>query len=134
MSARFRTAVAASCVALATITLSGQIAPTLQDALDAIFDRHEFQAESVGPTAWLDGGRRYTAVRRSAPRDLIAYDTATGAEEVLVPASALVPPGATEPLAIGGYAWSDDKSKLLKVKIEEILGGHLASERPTQTI
>ena len=29
---------------------------------------------------------------------------------------------------------SDDKSKLLKIKIEEILGGHLASERPTQTI
>ena len=29
---------------------------------------------------------------------------------------------------------SDDKSKLLKVKIEEILGGHLSSERPTQTI
>jgi type IV pilus assembly protein PilZ len=29
---------------------------------------------------------------------------------------------------------SDDKSKLLKMKIEEILGGHLASERPTQTI
>lgn len=29
---------------------------------------------------------------------------------------------------------NDDKSKLLKVKIEEILGGHLASERPTQTI
>jgi type IV pilus assembly protein PilZ len=29
---------------------------------------------------------------------------------------------------------SDDKSKLLKAKIEEILGGHLASERPTQTI
>lgn len=29
---------------------------------------------------------------------------------------------------------SDDKSKLLKAKIEELLGGHLASERPTQTI
>ena len=29
---------------------------------------------------------------------------------------------------------ADEKSKLLKVKIEEILGGHLASERPTQTI
>jgi type IV pilus assembly protein PilZ len=28
----------------------------------------------------------------------------------------------------------DDKSKLLKIKIEEILGAHLASERPTQTI
>src|SRR6476469_6946293 len=29
---------------------------------------------------------------------------------------------------------ADEKSKLLKVKIEELLGGHLASERPTQTI
>jgi type IV pilus assembly protein PilZ len=29
---------------------------------------------------------------------------------------------------------NDEKSRLLKLKIEEILGGHLASERPTQTI
>ena len=29
---------------------------------------------------------------------------------------------------------ADEKSCLLKIKIEEILGAHLASERPTQTI
>lgn len=29
---------------------------------------------------------------------------------------------------------NDEKSRLLKFKIEEILGAHLASERPTQTI
>ncbi|MBE7940789.1 MULTISPECIES: PilZ domain-containing protein [Ramlibacter] len=29
---------------------------------------------------------------------------------------------------------ADEKSKLLKLKIEEILGAHLASERPTQTL
>lgn len=29
---------------------------------------------------------------------------------------------------------NDEKSRLLKLKIEEILGPHLASERPTQTI
>jgi type IV pilus assembly protein PilZ len=29
---------------------------------------------------------------------------------------------------------TDEKSKQLKIKIEEILGAHLASERPTQTI
>ena len=29
---------------------------------------------------------------------------------------------------------SDEKSRLLKLKIEQILGAHLASERPTQTI
>ncbi|HYW57296.1 MAG TPA: PilZ domain-containing protein [Polaromonas sp.] len=28
----------------------------------------------------------------------------------------------------------DEKSRLLKLKIEEILGAHLASDRPTQTI
>ena len=29
---------------------------------------------------------------------------------------------------------TDEKSKLLKAKIEEVLGGHLGSERPTQTM
>ena len=29
---------------------------------------------------------------------------------------------------------SDEKSRLLKIKIEEILGAHLASDRPTQSI
>jgi type IV pilus assembly protein PilZ len=29
---------------------------------------------------------------------------------------------------------ADDKSRALKAKIEEILGAHLASDRPTQTI
>lgn len=29
---------------------------------------------------------------------------------------------------------SDEKSKLLKIKIEQLLGVHLGSERPTQTI
>lgn len=29
---------------------------------------------------------------------------------------------------------SDDKSKLLKIKIEQLLGAHLGSDRPTQTI
>jgi type IV pilus assembly protein PilZ len=28
----------------------------------------------------------------------------------------------------------DEKSRALKLKIEEILGAHMASERPTQTI
>jgi type IV pilus assembly protein PilZ len=28
----------------------------------------------------------------------------------------------------------DEKSRLLRLKIEEILGAHLASDRPTQTI
>ncbi len=109
---RIRNAVIAPVLALATATLFAQLSVPLDEVLREIFEREEFQAQSVGPTAWLDGGRRYTAVR-AGTRDLVAYNTATGAEQVLVAASALVPPGAKEPLAIDEYAWSADKSKLL---------------------
>lgn len=112
MAQRIRTTILASGLFLATISLAAQQQP-LDEALRAIFERNEFAVQSVGPTAWLDGGRRYTAVRREAPRDLVAYDTATGASDVLVPASALAPPGAKDPMAIDEYAWSADKSKLL---------------------
>lgn len=47
----------------------------------------------------------------------------------------------TPPKAAGGRTQgvgirfpSDEKSRQLKAKIEEILGAHLASDRPTQTI
>lgn len=113
MSSRRTISVAIAAGLLAASTLLAQSSPTLDEALRAIFDRGEFAARSVGPTAWLDGGRRYTAVRRDGPRDLIAYDTATGVEEVLVPADALTPPAERAPIGISGYAWSADKSKLL---------------------
>lgn len=110
MAHHLRTALLSLAVLLASATLTAQIPASLDDALRAIFERNEFQAQSVGPTAWLDGGRRYTAIRNG---DLVAYDTATGADQVLVPAAALVPPGGKEPMAIDEYAWSSDKSKLL---------------------
>ena len=65
MAHRIRNAVLACAVVLATTTLTAQLAPSLDDALRAIFEREEFEAQSVGPIAWLDGGQRYTA---RAPR------------------------------------------------------------------
>jgi dipeptidyl-peptidase-4 len=109
---RILTAITACAVALATTTLTGQLAPSLDDALRAIFEREEFKPQSLDQAAWIDGGRRYTALRAGAG-DLVAYDTATGVEQVLVPASALVPPGAKARMDIDEYAWSTDKSKLL---------------------
>jgi dipeptidyl-peptidase-4 len=111
MTYRTRPAILLATVAVATATIAAQ-PPALDDALRAIFDRNEFQAESVGPTAWLDGGTRYTAIDKST-QDLVVYDTATGTRQVLVPASALVLPGAKEPMKIDEYSWSTDKSKLL---------------------
>ena len=112
MPHHIRNSLVTVALALAATTLTARQGVSLDERLRAIFERNEFAAQSVGATAWLDGGRRYTAVRRTAP-DLVAYDTATGAEQVLVPASALVLPGATAPMAIDEYAWSADRSKLL---------------------
>ncbi|WP_424859270.1 MULTISPECIES: PilZ domain-containing protein [unclassified Tepidimonas] len=48
----------------------------------------------------------------------------------------ITPAGATgsRTQGIGVRFPADDKSRALKARIEEILGSHLASDRPTQTI
>ena len=48
----------------------------------------------------------------------------------------VTPPGAAgnRTQGVGIQFPKDEKSHALKIKIEEILGGHLASERSTQTI
>lgn len=104
---------ASLCLALSAVAASAQVPLSLDEALRAIYERREYAAQSVGPTAWLDGGQRYTSVTRGESPDLVAHDTATGATEVLVPSAALVPAGAKAPLAISNYAWSSDKSRLL---------------------
>jgi type IV pilus assembly protein PilZ len=42
--------------------------------------------------------------------------------------------GANRTQGVGVRFPTDEKSKLLKIRIEEILGTHLGSDRPTQTI
>jgi dipeptidyl-peptidase-4 len=97
----------------AAATVGAQLPDRLDDAIRAIYERSDYSAESVGPTAWLDGGNRYTSVRRGAARDLVAYDTATGTDEVLVASASLVPEGAENPIGISNYSWSPDKTTLL---------------------
>ncbi len=93
--------------------------------LERIFAEKEFEPESFGPARWLKEGAAYTTLESppgttpaSAPdcpevRELVRYDTASGRREVLVPASRLIPPGATAPLAIADYSWSPDGKQLL---------------------
>lgn len=54
----------------------------------------------------------------------------TGKVAWVTPAEA----AANRPQGIGVRFPSGEKSKLLKAKIEEILAGHLASDRPTHTM
>lgn len=65
----------------------------------------------------------------SLPEDVQRYPVA-GKVAWVTPAKAAA--GRTQ--GVGIMFPKDEKSRALKLKIEEILGAHLASDRPTQTI
>ncbi len=76
----------------------------------------EFSSQPFGPARWLPGGTAYVTlepVQGGRGREIVRYDAATGAREVLVTARDLTPRGDTVPLTIENYAWTDDLTKLL---------------------
>lgn len=95
----------------------GQSADKKVLTLDRIFSSSEFRSETFGPVRWLDDGNAYTTLEPSASnkqtRDIIRYETSTGARSVLIAAASLIPKGASTPLVIDDYAWSKDGRKLL---------------------
>ena len=101
--------------------LSAQQAPQAQAdpsrlSVERIYAGAEFRSQPFGPARWLSGGAAYTTLEpapRGRGRDIVRYDAETGAREVMVPATQLVPPGDTVPLEIDDYAWSADETKLL---------------------
>jgi len=101
------------------VAVLGQTAQTDNSLLniERIFNSDEFVGQGVGGFRWLKSGDAYTRIERSATvqggTDLISYDAATNDRKVLLAADKLIPKGLTQPLAIQGYEWSADNSKVL---------------------
>lgn len=108
-------------VAVLSVTALSAQAPDRLQRLDAqlgrIFQSSDYSVPRFGPARWLPDGTAYTTVERAADRsdarEIVRYDAATGARSILLPASRLVPPGATNPLDIDNYVWSPDGKRLL---------------------
>ncbi len=104
------------CLFIAGTAASQQPTGTA-DFLRRAFLKNEFSPREFGPVRWLKGGSSYTSLEvppsGKGPRDLVRYDTSTGARAVPVAASDLVPAGRKESLAIQDYEWSPDMSHLL---------------------
>ena len=83
--------------------------------LERIFASPDFFGDRFGPARWLASGDAYTTLEPGANggADIVRYDAATGTRSVLVPAARLQPPGASEPIDIEDYSWSDDGKRLL---------------------
>ncbi|MEI8019102.1 MAG: DPP IV N-terminal domain-containing protein, partial [Schlesneria sp.] len=82
-----------------------------------IFSAEEFQEEKLGLITWSKMGGAYFTLQRSKGtgdgQALVRVDAASGKEEVVVPASAFIPAGESNPLSVDGFTFSADESKLL---------------------
>lgn len=81
-----------------------------------LFGTREFDAERLPARRWSKNASTYFTLEMAASgtgTELVRHDPATGKTEVVVPAKAFVPEGAEEPLAVEGYAFSTDESRLL---------------------
>jgi dipeptidyl-peptidase-4 len=107
----------AICASLQLYAAEPKLPDELAARLNRIFAQKEFKAKTFGPAKWLDGGKAYTTVEPSATtpggKDIVRYETSTGARRVLVPAASLVSAPDAKPFEIDDYAWSKDGSRLL---------------------
>jgi len=76
----------------------------------------EFRPKSFRGGEWLGSGDSYLDLEPSASgtgSDIVKYQTAAGAREILVAADRLIPPGEKTPLAVEEYSMSADGHKVL---------------------
>ncbi|MBO0721531.1 MAG: DPP IV N-terminal domain-containing protein, partial [Blastocatellia bacterium] len=82
--------------------------------LDTIFS---YRPKTLAGIEWLADGSGYSMLEPSPGKngglDIVRYDAATGARTILAPADKLVPPGASSPLMIEAYEFSQDGRKAL---------------------
>lgn len=88
-----------------------------QLTVERLFSTDEFQEEHIRPITWSKLGAAYFTLKaaeaESKGQAFVRVDAASGAQTVVVPASAFIPSGESEPLSIDGFAVSADESKLL---------------------
>ena len=104
-------------LAAATVLAQEDPARIVDEQIGRIFDANEYAVPRFGPARWRPDGISYAVVERGASADagsdIVRYDAASGAREVLVAGARMVVPGQSTPLAIDDYAWSTDGTRLL---------------------
>ena len=80
--------------------------------VERVWGGDEFTSD-LASLEWMADGTSYTYVAGEDTTDLYRVDARSGAQRLLVAGSALLPPGATEPIVIETYQFSPDLTKLL---------------------
>lgn len=86
-----------------------QILQKAEERIKAIYERREFRAAGYSADWTVDG----TAFTKLEKQELVRYDAATGQRVVIVSRQQLVPEGASQPLSIRDYEFSNGGEAIL---------------------
>ena len=92
------------------------IAQNKKLTLDDIYTNGLYRSKGIGQLRWMKDNKSYSTLEFNAAakgNDIVRYDVAGGTRSVLVNANQLLPAGASKPLPVDDYTWSDDNNKLL---------------------
>jgi len=84
--------------------------------LASTMNNPELRVKTFRGGSWLGNGDSYLALESSATgtgSDIVRYQTATGARDILVAAARLIPAGEKTPLSVENYRMSPDGQKVL---------------------
>ena len=101
---------------LVVFSSNSNFAQTKKLTLEDIYSNNLYRAKGFGPVRWMKDNKGYSTIENSSDAkgsDIVVYDAASGARNILVNAKQLIPSGASKPLSVDNYIWSDDNSKLL---------------------
>jgi len=114
---RSRLLAALMVLALAAAPILAQrSAPQAVNGLITLETLSTFGARSLGEVQWQDDGSGYFMLEPSAKQglsDITRYDASTGQKTILVSADKLTPQGASSPISIEQFDFSQNGQKLL---------------------
>ncbi len=94
----------------------GQLRESATKLIERTVGNPEFRVKSFRGGTWLGNGDSYLDLEPSASgtgSDIVKYQTATGAKEILVAADRLIPAGEKTPLTVEEYRMSPDGHRVL---------------------
>lgn len=84
--------------------------------LEDIYQNNRYGSRGFGPVRWMKDSKGYSTLEWNADakgNNITKYSVPELSKSILVSATQLIPKGATTPLTIANYSWSDDNTKLL---------------------
>jgi dipeptidyl-peptidase 4 len=84
--------------------------------LEDIYKNNLYSAKGFGAIRWMKDNAGYSTIENNAStngNEIVRYEVSSGTKKTLVSATQLTPTGASKPLGIANYTWSEDNTKLL---------------------